>query len=762
VLSVCQRVLHNVHDSEDAFQATFLVLVRKAQAIAKQGSVGSWLHGVAYRIAVRAKRDNARRRCRESQAPRPPAPDLLQEVVWRDLRLMLDEEVLRLPDRCRQPFVLCYLQGKTNEEAARLLGYPKGTVLSRLARARQLLRVRLARRGLTLSAGLVVTLLSQGAVSAAVPAALVSATVKFASLVAAGKAAAGTVPAQVLTLAEGVSRTMAITKIKMAAALLLAIGLVTGAVLAARRAVPSQPVDGKQGASAPPAIPRAAKLGRAALVPRASLEGHGDVVWSAVFAPDGKTLATVGGHWGRKGEVILWDPAARKRRARIEEPMGIRAVTFAPDGKTLATADFFHGTIKVRDPNTGKARRLLRDHNTRCATCVNCIAFSPDGRSLAAGYLDGFLEIWDVTGGKARTGFSAHPGGVFSLAISPDGKTLVTAGADKTVKLWDLATGERRQVLTGHTGRVETVAISPDGRTLASGSWDKTIRLWETATGKSRLILQGHKFEVLGVAFAGDGRTLASAAGLWGNPGPRRAGNRPGEVKLWDLATGKERASLAGHRDRIWSVAFTPDDKTLATASWDRTVKLWTAPQPDRNPPARPRTAREAETLWADLAGADAVKAHRAIWALALAPAQALPLLQKHVKPATAAGAQRIAALIADLDDDRFAVRERASRKLARLGEEARPALEKTLKGQPSVEVQRRAQALLSKPQALVTPEQVTYRRALEVLEHIGTAEARQVLKTLARGAPDTLLTREAKACLDHLARRPEAPKRHP
>jgi hypothetical protein len=191
-------------------------------------------------------------------------------------------------------------------------------------------------------------------------------------------------------------------------------------------------------------------------------------------------------------------------------------------------------------------------------------------------------------------------------------------------------------------------------------------------------------------------------------------------------------------------------------------VKLWNAPAARRNSPVRKRAAREFEILWGDLTGPDAVKAHCAIWALVEAPGQALPLLKKHLKPATAADAKRIAALIADLDDDRFGVRQRASKELAKLGEEAREALQKTLKEQPSVEVQRRAQALLSKPQAVVTPEHVKYLRALEVLEQIGTADARQVLKALAKGAPDTLLTREAKACLDHLARRPEAPKRHP
>src|SRR5262245_14844707 len=151
VLSVCRRVLPSAEDAEDAFQATFLVLVRRARSIVRQEAVSSWLHGVARRIAVRARSDMIRRRAREHQVPPPPPPDSLHEIISHDLREMLDEEVLRLPARCREPFVLCYLEGKTNEEAAHLLGCPRGTVQSRLAKARELLRVRLARRGLTLS-----------------------------------------------------------------------------------------------------------------------------------------------------------------------------------------------------------------------------------------------------------------------------------------------------------------------------------------------------------------------------------------------------------------------------------------------------------------------------------------------------------------------------------------------------------------------------------------------------------------------------------
>jgi RNA polymerase sigma factor (sigma-70 family) len=226
VLGVCHRLLHNPHDTEDAFQATFLILVRQAHAIVKLGSVASWLHGVAHRVAVRLKGANARRRQRERRAARPPAPDLLQEVVWCDLRAMLDEEVLRLPARCRDPFVLCYLQGKTNEEAARLLGCPTGTVQSRLSHARELLRTGLARRGLTLSGGLLAAALPL-TTAASAPAALLDSTARAALATLAPGAAA--VSARALLLAEGVMATVALSKIKVVVAACLLAGVLVAA-----------------------------------------------------------------------------------------------------------------------------------------------------------------------------------------------------------------------------------------------------------------------------------------------------------------------------------------------------------------------------------------------------------------------------------------------------------------------------------------------------------------------------------------------------
>jgi RNA polymerase sigma factor (sigma-70 family) len=226
VLAVCRRVLSDSHDAEDAFQATFLVLVRKAASIAKRSSVGSWLHGVAYRIAAKARAQRCHRRSRESEMTDMPAAEPSPELLWQDVRAVLDEEVARLPEKYRAPFLLCYLEGKTNEEASQHLGCPKGTVATRLARAREVLRERLGHRGVTLSAALLGTLLAEKVLPAAVPGSLAGSTVQAAMLVAAGGATAGVISAGVASLMESGVRSMAISKMKIALAACLAVATV--------------------------------------------------------------------------------------------------------------------------------------------------------------------------------------------------------------------------------------------------------------------------------------------------------------------------------------------------------------------------------------------------------------------------------------------------------------------------------------------------------------------------------------------------------
>ncbi len=232
VLGVCRRVLRHQQDAEDAFQAAFLVLARRAATVRKGESLASWLYGVSYRVALRAKRDAARRRKREGGAepPRPVPPGW--EVAWREVQAVLDEEVGRLPPIYRGPFVLCCLDGLSKPAAAARLGLKEGTLSSRLARARKDLQQRLARRGINLSAVLGALALG-GTAGAAVPKGLADATLRFAT------GDVGEVSARALTLAKGVMRVMNATKVKLATVLLLALGLLgAGVNVLARAAAP--------------------------------------------------------------------------------------------------------------------------------------------------------------------------------------------------------------------------------------------------------------------------------------------------------------------------------------------------------------------------------------------------------------------------------------------------------------------------------------------------------------------------------------------
>jgi RNA polymerase sigma factor (sigma-70 family) len=235
VHSVCRRILGDVHDAEDAFQATFLVLARKARGIGKRGALAGWLYTVARRVSLSARADRSRKASQErplgGDVPAPAAPDSVTERD--DVRAVLDEEVSRLPEKFRTPAVLCYLEGKTVAEAARQLGCPRGTVASRLARARHRLRTRLVRRGLAVSAGLPAAL----ARPATAAPALIRATARAAAPFANGKALSpGTMTARAAALTEEVLKAMLYRKIKVGVVLLLAVAgvLVAGGGLALR------------------------------------------------------------------------------------------------------------------------------------------------------------------------------------------------------------------------------------------------------------------------------------------------------------------------------------------------------------------------------------------------------------------------------------------------------------------------------------------------------------------------------------------------
>jgi RNA polymerase sigma factor (sigma-70 family) len=225
VLGVCQRVLRNFHDAEEAFQATFLVLVRKAASVRPRELVGNWLYGVACRTALEARRAASKRRAKERQVVAMPQPEKGNDT-WEELRFVLDQELARLPNKYRAVLVLCDLEGKTRKDAARKLAVPEGTVASRLASARTLLAKRLSRHGFAVSGGALAALLSQNA-SASVPPSVIASTIHAASLFAAGQATAtGVISVQVAALTEGVVKAMLLTKLKISTAMLLVAVLV--------------------------------------------------------------------------------------------------------------------------------------------------------------------------------------------------------------------------------------------------------------------------------------------------------------------------------------------------------------------------------------------------------------------------------------------------------------------------------------------------------------------------------------------------------
>ncbi|HLN28182.1 MAG TPA: sigma-70 family RNA polymerase sigma factor [Gemmataceae bacterium] len=223
VLGVCQRILRNEHDAEDAFQATFLVLVRKAASVVPREMVGNWLYGVAHNTALKAKAVGMKRRGRERQMAELPEPGSVRQSqdLWDELKPVLDQELSRLPDKYRVPIVLCDLEGKSHQEAAKQLGWPQGTLSGRLSRARALLAKRLTRHGPALSVGSLAAALSQNAASACLPTSLANSTVKAAILYAAGQTALTTmVSPKVAALVEGVLKAMLLSKLVIATSVL--------------------------------------------------------------------------------------------------------------------------------------------------------------------------------------------------------------------------------------------------------------------------------------------------------------------------------------------------------------------------------------------------------------------------------------------------------------------------------------------------------------------------------------------------------------
>jgi hypothetical protein len=405
-------------------------------------------------------------------------------------------------------------------------------------------------------------------------------------------------------------------------------------------------------------------------------------------------------------------------------------------------------------------------------------AVADDGKTAASIYWrpksgENVILLWDVGTGKEILRRTC-PSGLHSGRLSADLKLVATeesAGPDRTrslpqtakvggepqfrrVAIYELATG-RQVVALPPTQGVRYGVFSPDGACLATTSYgivdrevgdyekDHTLHLWELATGNAcwstTIPEAGNLAEFSYLAFSRNGRTLATT-------------RKDRVIQLWDVATGQELMRHAGADAEIYCLAFSPDGKTLATGHADSTVLIWdVAAATQRTPPKRNITEKEQQSLWAELAGADARKAHAAIWTLVAAPEQAVALLRGRLHPIDGIAADRMRGLLADLDSDQFDARERAAKQLTEFEELAEPALRGALKANPSLEKRRRIELLLSTPKTVRSPETLRHLRAIQVLEQVGNGDARQVLEKLASGAPESRVTEAARGALTRL-----------
>jgi len=607
VLGACRRLLRDEHAVEDAFQATFLVLLRRAGSVPWRETMGSWLYQVAYRTAQKARVQAAVRHAHEREAaqmrttsqPDPPADDLHD---------VLDDELQRLPAKYRQPIVLCYLQGRSKVEAAQDLGWKEGTVSSRLARAREMLRSRLARRGLALSgAGLV---LEPEMLRAAVSPALEAATVRGGAALLASSPA---LSVAATVLAQDVLRDLVMARLKVMAAMLCAVVVLAGGAGAVawrtlQQDASEQPLSMRaEPAPAAPAKPLARiddfgdRLPDGALFRLGPVRfRHGQQIRRLAFLPGGRLLASIADddtlrlwevatgkekqriaagirqHSGVgieqwlavspdgqlmaalcQGNLCLWQTATGKeiRRFEIEEDLigdnvNVRHFAFAPDSKTVMAVgyqDVFHWDVA-----TGKKIRQWQHKGERTFSFhADSCAFSADGRWLAR--IDGIfrppIQLWDVQAGKEVRNWPVAKGTARHLVMSPDGTTV--AAVNQTlgiIQVWDTATGkELRQWPIGE--EIRCLVMSPDGKTLASVGEERILRLWDWKRGEK---LREMANADTTLAFSTDGQLVAAAADQI--------------LRLWEVSTGKEVTPVAATSVGACRRAFTADGKWLLTA----------------------------------------------------------------------------------------------------------------------------------------------------------------------------------------------------
>lgn len=604
VLGVCRRVLSDSHTAEDAFQATFLILVHRAGALDRTRPIGDWLYTVAFRLARRAKANETRRRQRETTPAQfrgsvdPVHPD--------DTAAVLHEELNRLPEKHRAPLVLTYLEGRTYEEVSKALGCPVGSVGWRLDQALQLLHRRLASRGVAAPVAGMVAILTAAVANSAVPAPLVDATVRAGVWFAGGHAVGSAVPTAAVELARSTLGSMTTYKL-IAAGLLVAVGLCGGTAWVSRLSAMSDKPAAEVTAPAPAAKANDLPEGATARMGSSRLR-HGEVVFFVAYTADGKHLVTAGRDhaikmWDRAtgDEVRTFTRAVPKALPQVDKPSPAEMampgkvmrtvsaddfpIALSRDGKLLAAGR--DAAVTVWDVATGKAV-----HELTAPAAVHELVFAPDGKSLVAcGGTD--VTVWNTADGTvAKKHKLAEPGADTlrtGTAVLPGGGQVVqqfldTAAANGSIRVTDLATGKAGEEIKLSVGGAQAFALSPDGKRMAWASFTDGVVLWDLVANKRLAAFNRNegKPKPFGnsLRFSDDGERLAVTLAN-------------DAVEVWNVAEGKLERTLGGYEAALENrvavrlvigaagrmtrtdVAFSADGKTLAVSGGTATVKQY-------------------------------------------------------------------------------------------------------------------------------------------------------------------------------------------
>jgi hypothetical protein len=443
-------------------------------------------------------------------------------------------------------------------------------------------------------------------------------------------------------------------------------------------------------------------------------------------------------------------------------PAEARAGVLAPDGRAVVY-DTFQRALAVWDLAAGSARLRVADLESTAGRCPGCEPagdqrLSADGKRLARLGMDGTVGVWEVPSGRKlrilydgsrAAGVRAISDARHHLAFTASGKRLAAlvtgrSPADPAAAsflLWDLGSGRLVSHFDGLPPLRRPAQVAPDGRTLAIAAEDGPVALWEIATGKKRRDLRtGVPGTLTALAYSPDGTLLVAA-------GPEQT------LWCWETVTGALVGQRRGDQSEVGVLAFSPNGRQVISGGQDGTLLVWdVAGFRQKGRPRAPKLEEaERRQCWDDLASKDAARAARALARLRSAPAQAVPLLRRHVRPAAAPPAEKLDGWIKDLDSGVFTRRSRATVELAKLGGVAEPALRKALANSPSLEASRRIEKLLSGVQleAPTSAEHLRDLRAVELLERLPGPEADKLLRELAAGAAGAHLTREAQAALE-------------